>query len=269
MPEALEEMDAALEHDPGYGQRGYFYRERGGMRWHIGRYTDAAEDYRRALALTGDAGELMPLLADTLLYAGQYAEAAQLLEQWAPTGHHLDGLALLVRMAVTEVRAVTGLDSQEREPTSMGEIDAAADDEARLIALLAMTDALDPRIWLQLVHDREQLPRLVLVALMALNSASAWAVASVAAMQRPAPAEPALVAALIEAGQRLSESPFAEAVDAVLEDFDEDPDASTIRNVIYLALDNMDDAPGPRPCGWSSTDPPIRVPCIPSSRWIG
>jgi hypothetical protein len=242
-PQALNAMDAALEHDPGYGQRGYFYRERGGMRWHTGRYADAAEDYRRALALAGDAGELVPLLADTLLYEGQYAEAAQVLEQWAPTGHHLDGLALLVRMAVTEVRAVTGLDSQERVPASMAEVDAAADDEAMLIALLARTDALDPRIWLRLVHDQDQLPRLVLVALMALNSAGAWAVATVAAVERPVPAELALVAALIEAGQRLSDSPFAEAVDVVLEDSDGDPDASTTRDAIYLALDNLDDAP--------------------------
>lgn len=240
-PEALDAMDRALEHDPGYGQRDYFYRERGGMRWQIGRYLEAAQDYRRALDLSGDAGELVPLLADTLLYAGHYLEAAQVLEQWTPTGHHLDGLARLIRVAVAEVRAVTGLDAQDRDPAGLAEIEVL--DSDGLLALLARTDALDPRIWLRLVDEQSQLPRLILVALMALNSAQAWAVATVAAMDPSVSTDPELVSALIEAGNRLSETSYTDAVDQVLGDLADDAEASAIRNAVYDDVERLDNAP--------------------------
>lgn len=241
--EALDAMDLALRYDPGYAGRDYFFRERGGMRWQDGRYGDAADDYRQALRLGADAGELVPLLADALLYGGRYAETEAVLADWLPAGHHLDGLAVLVRVAVAEVRAVTELDIQERKAAANQDITAAGDDPAALGSLLASSDALDPRIWLQMVDDAAPLPRLVLVALMALNSADAWAIATVRALWPEDPASPYTARALIEAGHRLSNSPYADAVEQALTHVSDDGHAEAVRDALYAILDGADEGP--------------------------
>ena len=243
--EALDEMDATVELDLSYGGREYFFRERGGMRWDLGRHGEAADDYRRALSLSGDPGELVPLLADALLYAGRYAEAERALDGWSPSGHDLDRLAVLVRVVVAELRAVTGIDVQNRSSAVEPEIDAVGDEPAALIALLGATDALDPRIWMRLIDEGHALPRLVLVAQMALNSAAGWALATVAALVEPTPPESELVQALIASGHRLSDSPFTEAVEDVLAHVEDAAVADMVRTTMYDALDRLNDKPAP------------------------
>ncbi|MBC7677606.1 MAG: hypothetical protein H7233_01245 [Pseudorhodobacter sp.] len=116
--EALEAMDAAVALDRRYARRDYFYRERGGLRWTAGGHADAAADYRTALALGGDPGEIVPLLADALIHAGEYAAAGDVLDDWEPTGHDHDRMAVVMRTAVGEILATTGTGRQDRTPAA-------------------------------------------------------------------------------------------------------------------------------------------------------
>lgn len=178
----LPELDAALVHDPGYKEREYFFRERGGVRWDVGDHLGAADDYRRALELGADPGELRPLLTDTLMWAGHYSEASDVLASWTPTGHRLDRLAGLDGIALTEIKRLTGLAEQERRPVDQSVIEAVGTDVNRCTELLRTTDALDARLWLQLIQDREpSLPQLIVIASMCQHNALAWAMSTVVA----------------------------------------------------------------------------------------
>lgn len=244
--EALDAMDAAAALDPRYTRRDYFFRERGGMRWSAGEFEDAAEDYRTALGLGADPGELVPLLADALLHAGKYAAAQDALAGWSPTGHDHDRLATVLRTAVGELRSVVGLDSQDRSAATEAGIDAAGDDAEALIGLLRTTDALDPRVWLRLaVNDGRALPRLMLVAQVALSSATGWALACVQALKGPGPADSALVEAIVESGHDLSDTPFDEAIEEVLSDWQDPDEAEAVRAEVYRLLDRLSGAPSP------------------------
>jgi tetratricopeptide (TPR) repeat protein len=246
MGEALDAMDAAVTLDRRYTRRGYFFRERGGMRWSAGGFADAAEDYRTALGLGDDPGELLPLLADALLHAGEYAAAQDAVAGWSPTGHDHDRMATILRTAVAELMSVVGLESQDRSAATEVDIDAAGDDPEALIALLRTTDALDPRVWLRLaIDDGRALPRLMLVAQVALNSATGWALACVQALTGPGPPDPALVEAIVASGHGLSDTPFDEAIEEVLSDW-QDPDAAeAVRAEVYRLLDRLSVASSP------------------------
>lgn len=178
----LHELDAALVHDPGYQDREYFFRERGGVRWSVGDHLGAAEDYRRALRLGAEPGELRPLLTDALMWAGRCSEASDVLADWTPTGHRLDRLAGLGGIALTEIERLTGLAEQERRSADQSVIETVGDDVERCTELLRTTDALDARLWLHLIQNREpSLPELVVIAMMRQHDALAWAMCTAVA----------------------------------------------------------------------------------------
>ena len=171
---AAAEFGLALLFDPGYAERSYFYRERGGVLWLLDRFEEAACDYEDALRTGADPGEVRPLLADAYKHAGMYAAALDVLRGWEPTGHDLDRLAYLNRVALTELLDVVGLEEQTRRPAELKQI-VEADTGERLIELLRGTDALDPRIWLGLLGDPPSMQRALLVALTLEHDARAWA----------------------------------------------------------------------------------------------
>lgn len=95
---ALDCYAKAAVYDPGYSERDYFFRERGGMLWDRGRYLEAANDYKKALDLGAEKTELLPLLADAYLYGGKYAQAGAVLRAWTYTGARLDRLVTIVTL---------------------------------------------------------------------------------------------------------------------------------------------------------------------------
>lgn len=83
--DSLEEARTLLvragELDSSYRDRAYWWREQGGLLFLLGRHGEAAEAYRRALAL-GDT-TVRPLLADALLWSDVVREALDLLREVA------------------------------------------------------------------------------------------------------------------------------------------------------------------------------------------
>ena len=245
--EAVDCLDLALAYDPGYAHRDYFFRERGGFQWSLDRYAAAADDYQSALHAGADPSEVTPLLADALLHAGRYERALSVLAGWSPTGHDLDRLAALDILAVGELSRVTGVAEQNRRPATTEEIAAAADDTTMLIELLRSTDALDPRIWIQLIDDSSALSRTVLVALVSLNSGLAWAIATATAVEDADAAEASLdtVHHVVDSAVRLTQDDeYTEAIEQVLVDADREF-ANRVRTVVYERMHALRDRPPP------------------------
>ena len=180
----LPELDAALALDPGYRDRDYFFSERGGIRWEIGDHLGAAEDYRRALQLGADPAGLKPLLIDALMWAGRYSEASEVLAGWVPSGHRLDRLALLDGVVLSEVARTVGLARQDRRPADPALVEEAGEAIGQCVELLRSTDALDPRIWLNLALRQMPplLSRWVLIASVRQHDVLAWAMATAVAL---------------------------------------------------------------------------------------
>lgn len=217
--EAIAQFELAKIHDPGYEDRDYFFRERGGFLWSLGMYEQAADDYVRSLELGGDPRELLPLLADALLYAGQYGKARLTLEQWSPSGHELDRLAALDLLALDEIDRVTGLTQQSRQPASSSELTRAGYVEPELVALLRTSDALDPRLWSRLLADEASLRRSVLIALVMLNSGVAWAIATAAALDETDEDLGSVVNHVIDSAVRLAHSDeYLQAIEGIAAD---------------------------------------------------
>lgn len=74
--EALAALDRAAELDPGYSERAYFHRERGGSLFLLGEYGQASEAYARALEI-GEDQRVLPLYADALLHAGRFEDSRE------------------------------------------------------------------------------------------------------------------------------------------------------------------------------------------------
>jgi tetratricopeptide (TPR) repeat protein len=149
--EALEAYDQAASEDPRYLKHGYFHRERAGVLFGIRQYSDAVLEHQQAL--DRGEGDLTPALhADALLLAGRYAAAEDHFTKYLATTEDADGEWRLKIAAIRHLRAVTGLDSQER---NSGEADRLAGtlNSAQPASTLAVSadvllfDALNPYAW--------------------------------------------------------------------------------------------------------------------------
>ncbi|MDX6224976.1 MAG: hypothetical protein QOE64_1352 [Frankiales bacterium] len=209
--QALGLFGEALEKNPQYGELDYFFRERGGLRWLQQDYAGAVADYRTALEVGGDEGELQPLLADALLYAGEY-EHARHEAALAPSDGVLSRLALLDQLALREIERVTGCSQQTRRPLTREEIELVSEDAPALITLLREADALDPRVWanLLLLEQDGVLERAVLIALMTLTSGHAWTTATLVAVADDC--DDTLVNAIIDSGVRHAGNEYLDAI---------------------------------------------------------
>lgn len=247
--EALDELELALRHDPGYADRDYFFRERGGWRWTVGEYAGAAEDYAIALQKGGQPGELLPLRADALMWDGRYEEARALLHQWEPSGHDYDGLAALDSIALDELIDVTGLRAQERQSANAEEIETASDDVNALAGLLRASDALDPRIWVRLVEEDRPLPRLLIIALALVSSGHAWAMVTAAALVGTADVDLRLLEHVVGFGIRpAAVEDYVEAIEAIATEIATNGDreeASRLRSRVYAQMEALPDRPLP------------------------
>lgn len=145
MAAALEHYDLAIELDGRYGSRGYFYRERAGIKFEMDDLVGAERDYRRAAEL--GVPEATYLLADTLYWRGKYKESLNTVKATPDDIHasYAPGVLSLERVLAAVV-GVTGLDEQQRIRDESLDIESL-DNVDMVVAALCCTDALDTRLW--------------------------------------------------------------------------------------------------------------------------
>lgn len=215
---ALELLDLAAERASRYKEDPLYFRFHGACLWEIGRFDESARSYRRALDLGFEAHELLPLLADSLLYAGRYEEARRTLEAWEPNGTTADK-AGIIRLAILDVLLdMVGVAEQERA-SDLEQIKAIRDkhdqgslDEASLLRVLREMDALHPLPWMLLGFDGEQVslgPALI-TAFVLTDNPSVWVLALVGALEAEA-SEP-LLRGIIDQARYLCGEEFYDAV---------------------------------------------------------
>lgn len=105
--------DHALESDAEYGERAYFWSERAGLHWEVGRFRDAVSGYKMALELQADPEEVEPLLVESHLFAGDYAEGLALATRLVSSDKSAHPLALVSQITLRTISKVTSLEQQE------------------------------------------------------------------------------------------------------------------------------------------------------------
>lgn len=156
--ESCRHYELALECDPAYAGRAHYWFEYGGVLWGAGRFIDAAQAYGRAVEL-GSQPLALALQADCLMYAGQYAEARELLRRF--NGEHRgEGEAYRLKGRVLDtIIDRLGIISQDRNPTGASEAAEDPTDAHHFATVLDSQfsqDALWGPAWFNLgVLDRE------------------------------------------------------------------------------------------------------------------
>lgn len=115
---AIHHYLRAVDHDPCYWERPYFVREIAGVLFESGRYRLSACMYRQAITL-GHEEETLALLADAVMFMGEYRQAAQLFEEHLSSSKRsweANAEWHLKRWLLENIHAVLGIDSQRREP---------------------------------------------------------------------------------------------------------------------------------------------------------
>lgn len=175
---AVELFREAADHDPRYATDPNYLRHLGGAEWDLGDFESSAAHYQEALDRGFDSHEIRPLLADSLLYAGQYKAACDALDPWVPIGEPSDRTGLIRQVMLEHLTDTVGLNEQDRniEPGKLKEAweTLQAGDEvtaAAVIGLLREYDALSPRLWLALIDpdDVQMSFRSVVIAAMMLE----------------------------------------------------------------------------------------------------
>lgn len=149
---AVVAFQRAAELDPAYLARGYYLSELAGALFETGRFDESVELYSRALARSREANT-QARLADALMHAGRYTEAALAFEQyeanpiaWEPVWH-------LKAAALRYVRHKLKVSQERRSPDEAKKCGIAAQlapnkEEAERLAFQALAlDALSPDGW--------------------------------------------------------------------------------------------------------------------------
>jgi len=138
---AIDLYDEAARLDRGYRDRGYWWRERGACLFLSGRYADAVAHYRTSLELGED--QALPLLADALLFSGEYAEALELFERTSQARTSADAEWRLKRRVLKVLIEQTGIQRQHRDPDAAALCLDAGSGQEQLEQALAL-DLLHP-----------------------------------------------------------------------------------------------------------------------------
>ncbi len=135
--------------DESYWLRGYFCRELAGVSFDLHRYSCAKRLYKMALD-TGEPGqeEVVALLADSAMHAGDFEEAVEGFEKYADSVDHPNHEWILKSWVLKGLMSLLGIQKQNRDPlVARRLLDQREDhDEEPLRSILAM-DALCGRAW--------------------------------------------------------------------------------------------------------------------------
>ena len=111
---ALHHYRKAAEYDPTYLERGYYWRELGGVVFESGCYRMAVRFYQRAIRL-GEEGDCAALLADALMLAGRYRESQEGFEAYITSNPDAESEWRLKAWVLRGVRKMLKLDQQDRQ----------------------------------------------------------------------------------------------------------------------------------------------------------
>ena len=112
---AVPAFQQAAELNADYERRAYFHRDLGAALFESGRYDDAIAAYERALT-SGDDRWSLACMADSLMFAGRYADAhGRFAEYLADGGGPPDAMWRLKLRVLGDLRSLVG-DGQDRRP---------------------------------------------------------------------------------------------------------------------------------------------------------
>lgn len=153
--EAVSRYLLARRYFPGYLNQPYFFRELAGVLFELGRYRFSYRLYERALKMEEDV-EILPLLADALMFSGCYARSLAVFEQYlGACKNDVASEWVLKAWFLQEALKNTKIEQQERhlmEANKLVDVSIAADAsafEARLFEAI-QTDLLCGLAWYNL-----------------------------------------------------------------------------------------------------------------------
>ena len=238
---ALELLDLAVERAPRYAEDPLYHRYYGACLWEVGRYEESAQTYQRGLDFGFDEYELLPLLADSLMYAGHYQHARDVLARWKARETVADK-AGVIRLAILDhILGVVGVTDQERasEQRVTEALDQAGSqgplDRTSLLGVLRDLDALHPlpwRILAGLEAGQVYFEAALIGAFMLTREPDAWVIAMAGALETGA-AE-ALLRSIIDQARYSCGEGFYDAVMEFASE-QEDEQATYLRELISAA----------------------------------
>jgi tetratricopeptide (TPR) repeat protein len=211
---AVDHYRRAAKFDPDMESDASYWTSLAGSLWMIGSFRRSAEAYARAVELASDDLFLVALHGDALLFAGEYARAAEEFERFVQSGAAGDdGEYRIKAFAVPYLVKRLGIDSQQRETGKALQAIEGADavDHAgwAAVSLAQLShDALWGSAWLNLAvaeraagNDEDALVCDLLSTFLIPGDITAWSNAINASI---AADEPVLCQALFTVGQRIA-----------------------------------------------------------------
>lgn len=185
---AAELFKEAASLQPRYASDAMALSHLAGTLWFAGDYAASADAYRASIENGGRENILGPLMADSLMLAGQYKRAREVLSDWRPAREERDRVGL-IRVAILDyVQTFVGIAEQDRETYDVQEHiaklenieNAGGDRRAGVLDVLRSDDALSPAGWITLIDPADPaqayMPALI-VAAMSVHFIPAWAFA--------------------------------------------------------------------------------------------
>jgi tetratricopeptide (TPR) repeat protein len=200
---ALERFDRAAQFEARYASDAEFNRSVARAAFGAGQFLRAAENYELFIsnAIVG-VNDVIPLAADALMYAGEFARAESVMATWIPGVGEVPRVGWLRGPMLEVIRVELGVASQIRNVATAEQIAASVGDSARILEMLRLTDALDPRLWIALCDDAESVARyfggLLIVAEMMKDLPQAWGLSLVSSLLREE--DESIVASIIDGG---------------------------------------------------------------------
>ena len=176
----------AAKLDPRYLERGYFCREMAGVLFGMGRYRAASRLYASALRM-GEKGFTRALLADALMFSGNYADALREFDAYLSAEKEPKSEYVLKSWALKGQQRMLKLAHQQREQLaalrlSTPEADAPTPDFVKQLERALELDALCGFAWFNLgkcLADQgktdDALIAFLWAALVEIGDAEAWA----------------------------------------------------------------------------------------------
>lgn len=237
--------ELALKLDPEYASRAHYWYERGGALWGTNQFAKAAEAYQRAIDHGVDAPLAPALLADSMMYAGEYAAALELFVTYNAEHPEDDGEYRLKALALRAIVERLGISEQDRRTKQA--LEAARGNEpddpeglARQSEAQLARDALWGSAWLNLglsdqTHERwaEALQCFVAGTILIVWDFEIWANAIIAAFGL---AEADVLTDLVVSGRRMAGDEMISSVIEVAKRDTNDVPAEALTGVINEIL---------------------------------
>lgn len=150
--EALHHYAQARKHNPIYGEQFYFYKEVASILFDFGKFRFASYFYTRAINLTNGplAEEIKPLLADALMYSGEYSKAIELFKNYFSNSARPEPEWVLKCTCLEGIVENLDIRNQNRKPKSARDLTASAIDDEKVLDQAIRLDCLCGFAWFNL-----------------------------------------------------------------------------------------------------------------------